>query len=624
METETIVKDIDHSGDQGMLDDNGVQDESSSGCDSKEASTAAGDKQSGSSSGSSSSSSGKHSREDDGKRKARGRDSDGKDLGGRGREQDRRGGRSGDRDRSRDRSRRDSSRDRDRHREGRGGHSGEVCRNFLNNRCFRGTLCKFRHPSPERGGGGSSGGGDGDGDNSSSVKGEKEVSKTQQHEDVVCRDFLRNMCQRGSECRFYHPESKEQEKRSWLTFCHDFQNGRCYRTDCRFFHVTPEDEGYYHRTGNISVHIVDQAMRKALMLDVSLMGTRPVCKDYLKGLCTHQTCRFRHLTRREYEHEVYLALENEFEKTLGSPKHLEGSDAKRMRLDSRERDLPSTDIGRTSPVTNYREDYPHRIDESRPYRYTGERTERDDTNQYNDRFVDSSFRPETRSLSHSPDLTLREGGMKNIMRENCNMLKVEIDELRKENSFLRRENIDLRRTVDQQSSQIQDKMRRIMRENDDLKNQLQKKGGTEKAELVHKLKKTENENMDLKMSLSRAQDKIDQLVSEADKAKSNLNELKSKLESLETMSAGQNQGSTEYWNSQESQMYSNPQNSYTYPQSLDRSYTPQSSNSGSSALGCQGILGASTYVNATGLLPTPIRYGTENQGSLTPRRGQSY
>ena len=105
----------------------------------------------------------------------------------------------------------------------------EVCRNFLHNRCDRGSLCKYYHPrstsrprhgpddpehrrnSPTRAPG--SGGGQ-----------------------IICRDFIRNMCSRGTECRFYHPPTETTTKKrqgSWLTFCHDFRNGHCVRNDCR-------------------------------------------------------------------------------------------------------------------------------------------------------------------------------------------------------------------------------------------------------------------------------------------------------------------------------------------------------------------------------------------------------
>ena len=45
--------------------------------------------------------------------------------------------------------------------------------------------------------------------------------------DDICRDFLRNVCQRGKRCRYRHPPSVESvdiTRRHDYTFCHDFRN----------------------------------------------------------------------------------------------------------------------------------------------------------------------------------------------------------------------------------------------------------------------------------------------------------------------------------------------------------------------------------------------------------------
>lgn len=134
-------------------------------------------------------------------------------------------GRQNDHNRGRDRARHGHD-DKSGHRE----HEKEVCRNFLNNRCDRGALCKFYHPrSPSRSRSGA--------DDSSHKRSPVRAPGGEDGEGrVVCRDFLRNMCRRGDDCRFYHPPpepgSKKQQS-SWLTFCHDFQNGHCTRSDCR-------------------------------------------------------------------------------------------------------------------------------------------------------------------------------------------------------------------------------------------------------------------------------------------------------------------------------------------------------------------------------------------------------
>ncbi|XP_069182479.1 zinc finger CCCH domain-containing protein 10 isoform X2 [Procambarus clarkii] len=133
-------------------------------------------------------------------------------------------------------------------------------------------------------------------------------------DDNICRDFLRNVCRRGKRCKFRHPDDGDQgpqgltQVKADLTFCHDYQNGHCSRPMCRFIHCTCEDEDYYLRTGDIPPHVLDQAIRKGQLGDVTLNGDVPICKDYLMGECSRRRggkCKFRHLTQREYEQEIY-------------------------------------------------------------------------------------------------------------------------------------------------------------------------------------------------------------------------------------------------------------------------------------------------------------------------------
>ncbi|KAK3875245.1 hypothetical protein Pcinc_019845 [Petrolisthes cinctipes] len=133
-------------------------------------------------------------------------------------------------------------------------------------------------------------------------------------DDNICRDFLRNVCRRGNRCKFRHPEDGEHgpqrltQVKADLIFCHDHQNGLCTRPMCRFIHCTGKDEDYYLRTGDIPPHILDQAIRKGQLGDVTLNGDGPICKDYLMGECSRRRggkCKFRHLSQREYEQEIY-------------------------------------------------------------------------------------------------------------------------------------------------------------------------------------------------------------------------------------------------------------------------------------------------------------------------------
>ena len=104
----------------------------------------------------------------------------------------------------------------------------------------------------------------------------------------VCRDFIRNVCSRGTRCRFRHPvDPKSPDLDEFLaltttttegsrsarsssstssataavvtvTFCHEYQNGLCRRGSerCRFVHCSPEVERIYLQTG-----VLDFAVR---------------------------------------------------------------------------------------------------------------------------------------------------------------------------------------------------------------------------------------------------------------------------------------------------------------------------------------------------------------------------
>ncbi|XP_053210082.1 zinc finger CCCH domain-containing protein 10-like [Panonychus citri] len=77
----------------------------------------------------------------------------------------------------------------------------------------------------------------------------------------VCRDFLRNVCRRGANCRYRHPERNEAEelgKKVDLIFCHDYQNKECRRSNCRFIHCTKQEEDIYRATGKLPVYLIEK------------------------------------------------------------------------------------------------------------------------------------------------------------------------------------------------------------------------------------------------------------------------------------------------------------------------------------------------------------------------------
>ncbi|KRZ13671.1 Zinc finger CCCH domain-containing protein 10, partial [Trichinella zimbabwensis] len=114
----------------------------------------------------------------------------------------------------------------------------------------------------------------------------------------ICRDFLNNVCFRGSRCKFYHPESennrietvKQNEK---INYCKDYQNGRCTRNACRYVHCSRRDMETYERHGRMSEALA-RAIVSATGQDV--VNGRPICKENLSGHCSRGTrCRFWHI-----------------------------------------------------------------------------------------------------------------------------------------------------------------------------------------------------------------------------------------------------------------------------------------------------------------------------------------
>ena len=109
-----------------------------------------------------------------------------------------------------------------------------------------------------------------------SDKGETSIANK---EDNVCRDFLRNVCRRGDRfgvhtlspplihvfyrCKYNHPAetapeaiecaAKLQDK---MEFCHDFQNGRCHRTSCKFIHCNGEVEQEFKSSGKTFLSLI--------------------------------------------------------------------------------------------------------------------------------------------------------------------------------------------------------------------------------------------------------------------------------------------------------------------------------------------------------------------------------
>lgn len=109
--------------------------------------------------------------------------------------------------------------------------------------------------------------------------------------DNVCRDFMRNVCSRGMSCKYFHPLAVENNRK--LIFCHDFQNGNCFRLDCRFIHCSLEDEEYYKQNGYLPPKLEPDGGEIAF-------DKIPICKGYTKGDChrSQMHCKFRHVNQK--------------------------------------------------------------------------------------------------------------------------------------------------------------------------------------------------------------------------------------------------------------------------------------------------------------------------------------
>ncbi|KAK6101469.1 Zinc finger C-x8-C-x5-C-x3-H type (and similar) family protein [Brugia pahangi] len=121
----------------------------------------------------------------------------------------------------------------------------------------------------------------------------------------ICRDFLNNMCNRGSRCKFYHPPSIIRQRASQQTpegieyrFCIDYQNRGCHRDNCRYIHAHREDVDRYKMTGEVTLNL---AREIAAVYNCDTINAIPFCKEYQTGSCSRggQRCRYWHINVEE-------------------------------------------------------------------------------------------------------------------------------------------------------------------------------------------------------------------------------------------------------------------------------------------------------------------------------------
>ena len=143
--------------------------------------------------------------------------------------------------------------------------------------------------------------------------------------DDVCRDYLRNVCRRGKNCRFKHPDTTEPDmmmnpgsggggnssnnnrggSKDNFVFCHDYQNRECRRENCRFLHCSKQEEEIFRATGKLPAHASGQAAALSSGGDGKDPST-PICKDFVNGICRRGPgrCKFRHPTTNESYHQA--------------------------------------------------------------------------------------------------------------------------------------------------------------------------------------------------------------------------------------------------------------------------------------------------------------------------------
>lgn len=130
-----------------------------------------------------------------------------------------------------------------------------------------------------------------------------DVNGTDAPKNNECRDFMRGVCNRGNNCKFFHPQhvnpTIKQEK---LPICKDFQNKGCDRVKCKFLHISPNEEEQYNHTGSLPSHSgkSDQVRGGMPPPPGGRNGHFPpapnnVCKDFLNGVCQRGSrCKFLH------------------------------------------------------------------------------------------------------------------------------------------------------------------------------------------------------------------------------------------------------------------------------------------------------------------------------------------
>lgn len=171
-------------------------------------------------------------------------------------------------------------------------------------------------------------------------------------EEAVCRDYEQGVCDRGSRCKFYHPEVFTKK----APICKDFQNRGCEKFKCKFMHISRDEQREYERSGTLPDRKSGQgpapsnrfslnnryAERAPMNRYDDLSFSEPrrddfslspgnfsmgpaLCKDFTRGECMRgNTCKYRHTTEREMQMEQQLAELNSMAHTQSGPTPMYG------------------------------------------------------------------------------------------------------------------------------------------------------------------------------------------------------------------------------------------------------------------------------------------------------------
>jgi len=126
--------------------------------------------------------------------------------------------------------------------------------------------------------------------------------KTEIEDGNVCRDYQRGVCSRGGKCKFTHPANIKPPDSDKPPICRDFQNETCERKNCKYLHITSQEERIFAATGKLPLTVGTTASpgRKT--------GSMDVCKDFLNNVCNRgNRCKFRHISEPEWENEKLRA-----------------------------------------------------------------------------------------------------------------------------------------------------------------------------------------------------------------------------------------------------------------------------------------------------------------------------